>query len=1067
MQSKKTAHCKGRLALFVIISLLLTASLAKISSAAYTSLDFTRPGFSGDDYNETLDSRALLEDVLGITLSAEERLYLTDYGTLSLSYPKNIPTSYISLEAVGTSVSVSARAYTYTLASGESITCIPKRASSLTVASVEFPAEPDGAGDYKLTLSPSDIPEDFSVSVEYSVRLNLPADALNSLLSKAYRDAEYLIYLLELEEYGAALEKYNAYLSEKKLYDERLGEYNKYLAELEKYDTDTAMYAEYLLALDKYNADYLLYLESERQAENLADEIAAYNAYIASLDKVKYRLSLYTQMKTVHTELKRTLYDAIYGTAVDTVLENEALLVKVLGVNEDTVDIAGKSTTVLRGKLKGFFECKTDEERYIYYLTNYKYVAPNLAKLFASLDDLYSNEAVRKTLRDEDRDEKYDILLSQLYFAAHAFADGPVYKMDGVTAYTSDYKIKTALGEKTPAEILGDTAYYNITNTAKPATGDVYPTEVSKPDYTPVPKPEKPAETAKPTPPAPVTAPTAPSVVAEPLQPTPKPNYGVTLVPPLADGSTAAELLAAYNAGKLSERKELYLAHDLTAELEINVVKSLNVDTVTVTFHDSEGNHVGDISLDVGSFAEINYTPEKPETDKASYVFDCWIDESGNPVNLSSVSADTLVYPSFKEILKTCKITWLVDGVPTVTEVPYDCVPEYPGIPVKQGDLSSYYSFAGWDKPLAPVTGDAIYTAVFEKHYTVPQLAFDGAVTLSSDVLTLNASSLSDGTLDISRLVKEVAGKYSLRILFSNAELSLSYSELLSLSKTSAALMSFSSASGACSVSFASIDGTPLSETFNLSVTLGALEISPNTRLYCIKDGEKSYVRYSELGGKISFVLNTGYPITVIDEYNVNVFSQAGITLSADKSIANLAEAVEITYELPAGYELVSLYYVGADGVKTPIDGTRFEMPAFDVSIGADFRRIRYTVSFIVDGVVISSVEYFLGDTVKAPTPPDKYEDEEYSYEFISWSAEITAVTGNACYTALYERTPLPKTDDGGLKISPGVLRLLVTGGLGAAILLLGAIPSAIIFTVFSVKQKNRGISLLKMFKNR
>ena len=68
---------------------------------------------------------------------------------------------------------------------------------------------------------------------------------------------------------------------------------------------------------------------------------------------------------------------------------------------------------------------------------------------------------------------------------------------------------------------------------------------------------------------------------------------------------------------------------------------------------------------------------------------------------------------------------------------------------------------------------------------------------------------------------------------------------------------------------------------------------------------------------------------------------------------------------------------------------------------------IDYTVTFKnEDGTVISEAKYHYGDTVTVPADPTKAADEQYTYSFESWVPNISSVTGNATYTAVYKATP-------------------------------------------------------------
>lgn len=66
----------------------------------------------------------------------------------------------------------------------------------------------------------------------------------------------------------------------------------------------------------------------------------------------------------------------------------------------------------------------------------------------------------------------------------------------------------------------------------------------------------------------------------------------------------------------------------------------------------------------------------------------------------------------------------------------------------------------------------------------------------------------------------------------------------------------------------------------------------------------------------------------------------------------------------------------------------------------------KYTVIFADhDGTVLSEKTYYKGDGVTVPEDPQREEDDEYTYTFTGWDKEITAVSGDTTYKAVYERT--------------------------------------------------------------
>ena len=70
-------------------------------------------------------------------------------------------------------------------------------------------------------------------------------------------------------------------------------------------------------------------------------------------------------------------------------------------------------------------------------------------------------------------------------------------------------------------------------------------------------------------------------------------------------------------------------------------------------------------------------------------------------------------------------ITFFAEDGETVLEsskVAYGTVPTAPNAPVKASTVQYTYEFAGWDKTIVVVTGDAIYKATYtpiERFYTI------------------------------------------------------------------------------------------------------------------------------------------------------------------------------------------------------------------------------------------------------------------------------------------------------------------------------------------------------------
>lgn len=149
-------------------------------------------------------------------------------------------------------------------------------------------------------------------------------------------------------------------------------------------------------------------------------------------------------------------------------------------------------------------------------------------------------------------------------------------------------------------------------------------------------------------------------------------------------------------------------------------------------------------------------TPEKGSTAEFNYSFKGWSPEMQNVTGTAIYTAE------YEESVRKYTVTWLDEDGSELRKdtVEYGKVPEYGAVPVKEATAQYTYTFAGWDKEPAAVTGDAVYKAVYESEinkYTVLWLNEDGSELERDENVTYGALASYDGATP----AKEATAQYT------------------------------------------------------------------------------------------------------------------------------------------------------------------------------------------------------------------------------------------------------------------------------------------------------------------
>ena len=185
----------------------------------------------------------------------------------------------------------------------------------------------------------------------------------------------------------------------------------------------------------------------------------------------------------------------------------------------------------------------------------------------------------------------------------------------------------------------------------------------------------------------------------------------------------------------------------VTKNITLRAVYTIKPQTETITYHynftDKDGNYndaafrddnhpkntnaivksLGDVGFDAPTGYEFLGWATTPDSNKIAYAAGATVFVDAND--------DNNLYAVWQ--VKTYTVKWVDwDGseVRTDTEVAYGTELEEPANPTRAADDQYTYTFKGWTPEVETVTGDAVYTAVYDKavnKYTIKWVDWDGS----------------------------------------------------------------------------------------------------------------------------------------------------------------------------------------------------------------------------------------------------------------------------------------------------------------------------------------------------
>lgn len=437
-------------------------------------------------------------------------------------------------------------------------------------------------------------------------------------------------------------------------------------------------------------------------------------------------------------------------------------------------------------------------------------------------------------------------------------------------------------------------------------------------------------------------------------------------------------------------------ASDMTlyAQWEIN--------TYTVKWLDADGEILEtDNNVPYGTTPEYNgVTPTKAATESQTFSFSGWDPE------VTAVTGDVSYTAQFTEAARTYTVTWKdEDGnVLETDEMPYGEMPVYNNgePPVKAADQQYTYTFKAWSPEVVAVSGDATYTATYDKTvntYTVTWLAEDGKTVLDTNEVAYGSKPVYNDGVDP---VKDDTAQFDYEFAgWVNGSNTYAAADLPVVTDNVAYKASFTETLRTYTVTWVNDDGSVL-ET-DEKVPYGSAPSYDGATPTKAATAEFTYTfdkwtpEVADVTGDVTY--KATYTET-INTYTVTWKNFDGTELEKDE---NVPFGTVPTYDgetpVKAKTAQYSYSFAGWDPTVAAVEG--------DVTYTAQFTEVTntYTVLWVNDdGTELEkdeNVAYGVTPEYNGETPT-KAATAEFTYTFDSWTPAVSTVTGTITYTAVY-----------------------------------------------------------------
>ena len=387
-------------------------------------------------------------------------------------------------------------------------------------------------------------------------------------------------------------------------------------------------------------------------------------------------------------------------------------------------------------------------------------------------------------------------------------------------------------------------------------------------------------------------------------------------------------------------------------------------------------------------------TPTKDADPQYTYTFAGWSPD------VEKVTGDATYTATYSNTTNEYTIKFVnEDGTELQSgKVAYGVTPVYTGeTPTKRADAQYTYTFAGWSPDVEKVTGDATYTATYSNttnEYTIKFVDGDGK------------------TVQIGEVAYGTVPTYNGETPTKTATDEFTYTfagwdpEVAEVTGDATYTATYSETTNEYTITFVNEDGTVLqSGKVAYGLTPEYIGAEPTKEA----DAQYTYTFAGWSPAVVAVIGDATYTATYsngVNEYTIKFVDENGKLLQIGKVAYGKTPAYFGKMPTKKATDQYTYTFAGWAPEVVAVTGNATYKATYSYVVN------EYTVRFVdANGTELQNTKVPYGVVpVYTGKEPRKAADEEFLYTFVGWTPEVTAVTGNVTYTAMYEQ--VPKTGD-------------------------------------------------------